>query len=62
MARLDDIKRVMEADPKDLAAAEASYTLLLGDLAAMEAGKAHLAAHQARFNLKFRRAADEFAL
>lgn len=50
MARLDDIKRVMEADPKDLAAAEASYTLLLGDLAAMEAGKARLAAHQARFN------------
>ncbi|MGZ5714420.1 MAG: hypothetical protein ACXWIG_09720 [Caldimonas sp.] len=48
--RLADIKRVMEADPKDLAAAEASYAMLLDDLAAMEAGKARLAAHQARFN------------
>ncbi|MEO8525907.1 MAG: hypothetical protein ABI460_14375 [Caldimonas sp.] len=47
--RLDDIKRAMEADPKDLAAAEGSYSLLLGDLAAMEAGKARLAAHRARF-------------
>jgi hypothetical protein len=48
--RLADIKRVMEADPRDLAAAEASFTLLLGDLTAMEAAKARLAAHQARFN------------
>ena len=48
--RLADIARVTAADPKDLAAAEGSFTLMLADLDAMEAGKARLAAHQARFN------------
>lgn len=46
--------RLTEADTqlaaKDLAAAEASYARLLGDLDAMEAGKARYAAHKARFD------------
>ena len=47
--RLADIGNVMSADPKDLAAAESSYALMLKDLDAMEAGKARYAAHRARF-------------
>jgi len=47
--RLSDIANVMSADPKDLAAAESSYALMLKDLDAMEAGKARHAAHRARF-------------
>ena len=47
--RLADIGNVMSANPKDLAAAESSYALMLKDLDAMEAGKGRYAAHRARF-------------